>query len=418
VFLFACGDGEEQQANQQSGNTAGIVTRGDEEQQANQRSIGNTAGTVTPRTVVPLQGSSESCSPISAVNRSSNGVDFEFYRLAEDPTHFEISRDQTVYVVGDIHGSWEVMARGLIHSGVMELASPPRKQVSVSMSDPVQGEAAVQVEIPNLQFRPGAGTANKIIFVGDYIGKCTDVRAQKTLALLKDVLEQQQRLHLAEPVIVAILGNHDFEAVNGIVHSGYLAEKMFYPQVRSMIQSHLLLASHVDHGIWYSHSFLTPHDVVEMHNRGMSFYHQPQRTEMPMLSQGLNDFVDQLILAGSVARTWLRNDSLSEGAGLNANFLYAADARAAYGGSGSGSYEVFPMIIGHLSDRRYKTIRVLGEGPHTRFYPQFAHRSHILCVDTAIYDSTSTGTNATYLKINYHAQGQAVVFESCDVPTR
>ena len=363
----------------------------------------------------------ERCSSISAEEKTNpvTRLRHEFFDLAEDVNRFRIERDQSVYVIGDIHGSWEMIRDALIHAEIMELDPSPEKTVEVRYQ-----RSNIRVTIPNLRFR--SSIQNKVIFVGDYIAKTSREREQITLGLLKDILQKQQHempgLVAGQEPVVAIFGNHDFEAVNGVDHSsdGYPTEKHYEDQVRSMLD--LLVPTYVYNGIWYSHSYLTDYDMDQFHQLNPVIGFQNIRDlgdlgQLFNLSGQVNQFIHGLITSQQVHTSWLG----SEAVGDRANFMYAMRTTPADGALGPmhGPYQKFPMIMGHLSDLQRKEIRVLSEGYYGHDRNEYPRRSHILCVDTSIYHSTLIGSRAKYLKINYRSTGASRVdFQACSLPTR
>jgi hypothetical protein len=365
----------------------------------------------------------ESCSSVSNDEKTNpiTGQTHDFYALSEDVTRFNIDSDQDVYVIGDIHGSWEMIRNALVNSQIMEVDTPAEKNVSITYKG-----SLISVTVPNLKFKENPG--NKVIFVGDYIAKTTVAREQKTLGLLNDVLEQQKRLagvvHGKEP-IVAILGNHDFEAVNRVNHSGYPNEKNYQTQVKSMVDEDLLVPTYFYNGVWYSHSYLTDYDMENFHQHSVGIRFDGIQTTSDLmqifqLSQQTNFFLKELVNSTSVdavKNTWLG----SEAEGKNANFMYAMRTVPADGVAGLNynKFHKFPIIMGHLSDLKRKVSRVLSEGFQGIHRNQYPRRSHILCVDTSIYHSYLSGLNATYLKIRYQKNSAIPVeFQNCSVPTQ
>ena len=355
--------------------------------------------------------SGETCRVIPNTEKlSSTGAIQNFYALAENPNRahipFIIPTTQSVYVVGDVHGVWEVILNALVNSGLMELDTPARKVVSVEVSG-----RPVPTEIPNLRFRPGF--VNKVIFMGDYIAKTSQEREVRVLGLLNDVLEKQSALSFAEPAVVAILGNHDFEAVNGVVHPGYGHEKNYQAAIYSMVDRNLLVPSHFYNGIWYSHSYLTPNDLGHLRGLGADFYNSAHHV-------GHSDVLNRHVRAGVLTGGFDLGSWLSSSNTVNpANFMYAMSAPAADGFDPRGHYDQFPMIVGHLSDPSRQVLRVLTEGFGGRLLPQFTRRSHVLCTDTSIFLSREANSPVTYLRIEYNTAGGGappVEFQSCSVP--
>lgn len=353
----------------------------------------------------------ELCEEIPASDRINAQTQnpYEFYNLAEDVSRFTLDHDEKVYVVGDIHGSWEIIAKVLLNSGLMKLESQPTKEVST-----VYNGQPKKVTIPNLKFTSTLN--NKVIFIGDYIAKLSEIRGQKTLALLKDILAKQAALARSEPAVVAILGNHDLEAVNGVNHGGYSIEKNYKDEVMSMINSDMLLASYYYNGIWYSHSYLTPTDMRHFQANGINFY---ANIDLAVLSPLLNQRVNEWIKNSTLQSMWLA----SPVKGADANFFYVMGGPAADGndGNGLGTYEKFPMIMGHLSDPLRQVHRVLVEGPGGKIQDKFKRREHILCVDTSIYNKfkSTAPARVSYLKINYNKSStQRVKFQTCSVSNK
>lgn len=342
---------------------------------------------------------------------------FDFYTLAENTNRFPITKSESVYVVGDIHGAWKMLLYSLVNAGIMEYDTPWKKHFKIRY----QGQE-IQVEIPNLKIK---SSANKLILVGDYIAKSEVGNEQITLALLTDVLEKVKRAGSSS--VVAIIGNHDLEAVNGVNHSGYPREKHYQDQIYSMIQRGLLTPTYFYNGIWYSHSYLTRDDVREFQARlNTRFNTIPPRSPDPILSQinsEVNQFVTQEILGGTLKNTWLASEAEGRKSSPTGpfNFFYVMAAQAADGTipGGAGTYGKFPIIMGHLSDLSRKVLRVLTEGLGGKDVPKFADRAHVLCTDTSIYDSFAKGTNANFLRIdynqNYSITDPGVKFHSCSV---
>ncbi len=358
----------------------------------------------------------ESCQVISAEDKKSPsglGDDFSFYTMAEDTKRFSVPEDQSVYVIGDIHGSWEMIFYSLVNSGIMEVDAPTKKTVSI-----IYKGLPLDVEIPNLKFRDGHQNS-KLIFMGDYIAKNDPSHEQLTLAFLNDVLmKQKKQKKMGGHSIVALIGNHDYEAVNGITHVGYWNEKNYRDQVMEMIQKNLLTPTHYDHGIWYSHSYLTPDDIKNFSENGFDFPEKGSSVSDGVLkvSEGVNAFILKLILEQKIEGTWLDSPSENPWQKKPFNFFYVMSSYAADGKTAAANYENFPIIVGHLSDPSRKVLRVLTEayGGLNRF--KFPRRSHILCTDTSIYKSFQEHSPATYLKIDYKVKDK-VQFYSCTVPT-
>jgi hypothetical protein len=354
----------------------------------------------------------ERCDAINSdqkLNPLTPGMPFDFYTLGEDTSRFSINDHETVTVVGDIHGSWEMIAAAVINTGIMEIATPPTKRVSVTCTG-----NTLSVEIPSLQFKDG-GSASRVIFVGDYITKGSRERDIGTLALLNDILMLQKKEK--RDSVVAIIGNHDLEAVNGVTHGGYLEEKDFKDQIMQMIQENLLVSTHYDHGIWYSHSYLTETDVKELGDRKIQF----TGLDLSSLIGQVNHLVWDLILSGRIGETWLANSSFG-GAGNASTFFYSVVGKPAdrpVEDPETHERTKFPIIMGHLSDPARMTLRVLTENRGGVHSPEFANRSHILCVDTTLYHSFAHGTDATYLKIDYDSSpsGTAVQWNRCQIST-
>lgn len=349
----------------------------------------------------------ENCKNISNSEKTNPLVKpsrfYDFYTLAEDTTRFKIAKSQSVYVVGDIHGSWEVIFRTLINSGIMEFDTPNQKVVSIKYKG-----ADINVSIPSLKF--AAAPRNKVIFVGDYIAKTTPEREQRTLALLTDILTKQKLI--GEQHVVATLGNHDLEAVNGVVHSGYAREKNYLDQVMFMVRNDLLVPTFYYNGIWYSHSYLTPDDVREVVKMGFHFHNPPQA------SQDVNAYIVDLITHQNVSTsTWLSSYATHFRQTGPFNFFYAMTALAA-DGSSDITFDKFPIIMGHLSDTSRKVPRVLTETVGGVQKKYLLNRAHILCIDTSIYHSTQTGADATFLRINYDSVAGKAEFQSCAVSTQ
>jgi hypothetical protein len=351
----------------------------------------------------------ETCRPIPAADKvqppipgvaGGPQIPLDFYTLAEDTTRFPIPRSQSAYVIGDIHGSWQMIMYAAINSGLMELDAPAKKSMTIKFRSQDQN-----VEIPNLKFK--ADGKNKLIFLGDYIAKNDQAHEQTTLALLTDILEKQKSV--GGDSIVAVIGNHDLEAVNGVVHPGYPSEKNYRDQVMYMVQSGLLVPTYFYHGIWFSHSYLTQDDLAQLNLNGINF-NVPNQT-----SKDVNAYVTQQITAGTLRATWLASPSEKPPHHAGPfNFFYTMTSPVAQG----AGFQKFPIIMGHLSDLHRKTLRVLVEGFRGAIHSKFRERSHILCTDTSIFDSFARGTHATFLKIDYDAAAPSVQFNSCIVPTK
>lgn len=357
----------------------------------------------------------ESCRTVTHPEKinSLTGAVHDFYTLAENTTRFPIPNSKNVYVVGDIHGSWKMVLYALVNTGLMEYDTPWKKTVVIQY----QGRD-LEVEIPNLKYKPGS--PNKLILVGDYIAKSTPENEQITIALLTDTLRKMK--DAAPEKFIAILGNHDLEAVNKVHHGGYPTEKNYEGQIRQMVAERLLVPTYYHQGIWYSHSYLTEDDVDHFNRNSVNFLAinppNPLHYTIAQTSQNVNHFVVDHILKGTLSSTWLASPAEGKKSSGPYNFFYVMSMTPADGITRIGSYLNFPMIMGHLSDLRRKELRVLTEAPGGAASRRFIRRSHILCTDTSIYDSFKKGTPATFLKIDYDAGARSVQFNSCTVPTR
>lgn len=339
---------------------------------------------------------------------SGKGNNYAFYTMSEDITRFpHPTSDHSVYVIGDIHGTWEMIFHNLVNSGVMELDQPSKKQVVIQFK-----KQSLTVEIPNLKFR--GNSHNKVILMGDYISKSNPIREQRTLGLLADVLNRQKAEKRNS--IIAILGNHDLEAVNGVVHPGYMHEKNYEDQIFNLVREELVVPTYYYNGIWYSHSYLTPDDIHEFRKEmnGNFIPHGSTFSGILKGSQDVNHFIRNKILTNTIKDSWLASSEEGRKYGDKGpfNFFYTMGSPVAK------DCAVFPIIMGHLSDKGRQVLRVMTERHGGKQHKRFAQREHILNVDTSIYYSFENKTDAIFLKIDYLTNSSTEVrFHSCSVPS-
>jgi hypothetical protein len=309
-------------------------------------------------------------------------------------------KEELVTVVGDLHGSFSVLVNVLLDSHIMIYDVPSKKKIKISYNNKEEF-----VEIPNLKFNENAykDKNRKVIFMGDYLMRSINIYNEKhILGLFHDVFQKQNialnNKKIKRASLVALLGNHDLEAVNGVLHKGYSKEKRFKKQVLQMVKDSTLVPTHYHRGIWFSHSYLTQFDQDEFEKNGIFFPKSyKDQDDLKNVSKDINDFVKNLILKDQIKDTWLGSSHMK---GDEINFFYATGT------------EPIPMRLpsivghfGHVEEIRILQNKFLGKNPH------------VLCVDTSIHTAYKRGDKVKILKILYRPQQPYTEYFNCQLPS-